>query len=605
MNSKRLRDLLGGLRHPSGSDLLMYLEGELSSRRSRYIQDHLHSCWPCRQQSDQIARAIMVFMECRNAEVDQAPPRHGWCRFPELLRLAAKEDLEPGPVQRLLDRLPRLKFAVAAGVLAGLLVWLHLSPVDQVSANSLLDRAEAAEFRVVQGVSEPVLYQSIEVRCQGPSAAAEQPGLIESWTDLQRRLSRRRTNAACWPELERVLQINHMGSQHLLSGAAFREWRNSLDRPSDNVFGGKLGDGTQTLTLQTLAGGGAQADSILEANLVVRTSDWLPVRERLRVGAGSKVREYELARVSAKVTPRSALDPTIFATAPAAPLAAAPAPPAPVGAVPLPEAPPAEIEVRALYVLHQLHACLGENIEVIRNSNGRVLVQGTVETQERKEQLIAALASVQAAELRITTFAEAVSAGAPTPPARVVEDRTAESGTAPIEAALKGQLGGSRIIDLANQAISLSEDWEAEAWALRKVADALRPEELASLSAAGRQMLADMVRDHARALQEKIAQCRAEFQPYQSAASGVPSTAEKPLEWPGSARDLIEAAHTAARITRSFCAGSGGKTGESGEILRTLSSSLVETQARAIQLETEAATLLQTDSATESANQKR
>src|ERR1017187_2892111 len=101
-------------------------------------------------------------------------------------------------------------------------------------------------------------------------------------------------------------------TRRLLSAASFNGWRDALTRRQDNVASTKLPDGSEARTLKTVALEAARPDAILEASLVVRTRDWRPVQESLRVQNGSDVPVYELTEISYAVTPLGSLDASIF-----------------------------------------------------------------------------------------------------------------------------------------------------------------------------------------------------------------------------------------------------------------------------------------------------
>lgn len=595
MNSKRLKDLLDSLRHPSGVDLLMYTDGELTDRKSRQIRQHLHACWRCRVELQKIGQAIEAFMECRNTEVGQSPPLRGWSQFNRRLSSAAVEQEDSRPLWNIFGGRPQLKFAALGAMAVALVLWMQVRSVPTVSANTLLVRAENAEIQTARGVSDPVVYQRIAFRRKPSSRRAGQAGEVETWSDLELSQYRQRSDAPLWPELEDVLQHNHMGGRRLLSAAAFGEWRNSLNRRQESVYTTTLADGNEALTLKTVASEAPQPDSILEASLVVRAGDWRPVQQGLRVQGEFEIREYELSEISYEVIPRSSLDASIFG---------APSPPLPT-VVPAPvltsrsqpENMPIESEIQALYALHQVRACLGDDVQVTRNVAGQVIVQGVVETQQRKEQLQAVLQPVHGVEVQIRTIAETQSPAVPAAPASTVElpgkVSIAERHTAPIQDALKGRLSASRIVELSYRSVSLSEDWVAEAWALRHLAEAVPAEDLANLTKSSKKMLAEMVRDHTASLRAKVSECLTEFEPYLSNEAFDSGAEARQVDWSGSARQVFAAATNAANLTRSVCAGSGPLDGSASDAIRNLAASLRDTQSDATHLETAIAALLE------------
>jgi hypothetical protein len=61
--------------HISDQDLLLALDGELSSRRNAEVQDHLTACWPCRARRSEIEAAIEDFVRVNLAS--PLPPVKG------------------------------------------------------------------------------------------------------------------------------------------------------------------------------------------------------------------------------------------------------------------------------------------------------------------------------------------------------------------------------------------------------------------------------------------------------------------------------------------------------------------------------------------------
>jgi hypothetical protein len=577
----------------------MYTDGELTARKARQIQKHLHACWRCRVELQRIGQAIEEFMECRNAEAGQSPPLRGWSQFSRLLRSAGAEQEDARPFLSGFGRRPRLRFAAAGAMaVAVVLLWVHLRSIPTVSASTLLDRAVNAEIQTARGMSGDVVYQRIAFRRKPSSRLAGQAGEVEAWSDLDLSRYRQRSSAPAWPELEHVLQRNHMGGRRLLSAAAFSQWRNSLTRRQESVYSTKLADGSEALALRTVASEAPQPDSILEASLIVHAGDWRAVQQDLRVQGESDIWEYELSEINYAVIPRSSLDASIFGTPPPT------LPPLPT-TVPAPalisrsekESMPIESEIQALYALHQVRACLGDDVQVTRSVAGQVIVRGVVETQQRKEQLQAVLQPVHGVKVQIETIAESQSAAVPAAPASTVElpgkVSIAERHAAPIQDALKGRLSANRIVALSYRAVSLSEDWVAEAWALRHLAEAVSAEDLANLTKSSQEMLAEMVRDHTASLRAKVSECRTEFEPYLSNEAFDLEPEAREVDWPGSARQVFAAATNAADLARSLCAGPGPLNAPPTDAIRNLVASLRDTESDATHLETAIAALLE------------
>lgn len=75
--------------HPSDQDLLLWADGELSSRRAAKVRRHLSSCWKCRARMSDLEQSIAAFVHQYQREVDvKAPPIEG----PRSLLIARMEE---------------------------------------------------------------------------------------------------------------------------------------------------------------------------------------------------------------------------------------------------------------------------------------------------------------------------------------------------------------------------------------------------------------------------------------------------------------------------------------------------------------------------------
>src|SRR5215510_3950699 len=78
------KHLLSGNRgHPSEDDLLLFVDGELSSKAADHIRHHLEACWSCRVRTEKIEETISTFIDYRNQVLKPLvePPPHGWRGF--------------------------------------------------------------------------------------------------------------------------------------------------------------------------------------------------------------------------------------------------------------------------------------------------------------------------------------------------------------------------------------------------------------------------------------------------------------------------------------------------------------------------------------------
>jgi Putative zinc-finger len=543
-------------RHPSDESIVAYLDGEIAARKHRQIESHLAGCWKCRRRREKLERAIGEFVDYMDTTCP--PPPRAWRNFER--GLAERERAEaPRASPRPWFRVPAraLQYAAAALVL-GLVMWSWLTP-RTVSAKEFLDRGIRAESASLERAGKAMVYQKLRVQ-RSSTRSAVRAGTVELWRDATAPHFRRAADDEIWRDLDRVLSANGMDPQRPLSPAGYGSWRDRIGGRDEEVSSATLSDGSAALALVTTVHGPHAEDAIIQARLLVRADNWHPVTESLKVQGSEELLQYELTEVAFDVRP---LDPKVFADA--KPLAAA----VPLQAKP-PESPTAvlvdydAVEVQAWYALHRLRACLGEPVQVVREPSGRVLVQGLAETPARKQELLAALNRITGLRLDIRTPDEY-----PTPAARPQSTREAtgeepQKSVLPIQPALTeyfrthadhADISG-RIAALSTDAVTLSGAFLADAWSLRRLADAYTPERIAALDAAHQRLLEDMFRDHAAALREEAGRSSALLEPVLGGIAGQEPVQPAGLTTPVNPCTILEAAQTAERLTRGLLAGS-------------------------------------------------
>src|ERR1700722_5682434 len=57
-------------KHLNDEDLLLAIDGELSSGREEQVEEHLAACWDCRTRKQSLEKTIGNFVEARHAELD-------------------------------------------------------------------------------------------------------------------------------------------------------------------------------------------------------------------------------------------------------------------------------------------------------------------------------------------------------------------------------------------------------------------------------------------------------------------------------------------------------------------------------------------------------
>jgi hypothetical protein len=581
------------LRHPPDETLVAYLDGELAARKYRQVEAHLAGCWNCRRRREKLEHAIGEFVDYMGATCP--PPPRAWRNFERGLEERAAPAEVRAPFWRGFAVPMRALEYGAAAVVLGVALWSWLAP-GTVSAKELLDRGIRAESTAMERASQRVVYQKLRVHrtCSRSEARA---GAVEIWRDPAAPRFRQVAEDALWGELERVLVANGMDPARPLSPAGYGQWRDRLPRREETVSAVSLPGGASALALATAAPGPHREGAIVEASLVLRSADWHPMRESLKVQGAGELFEYEMTEVAFDLRP---VDPALFASdrtpsVPAAP-AAQPLAPPPVTAPTTLD--PGSIEVQAWYTLHRLRACLGEPIQVVREPSGRVAVEGLAETPARKQELLAALGRIPGLKIELRTPEEYMAqarpaAAAHAPAASTSQPAEPEKAVLPIQGALSdyfrkraepGEIP-TRIASLSSDAISLAGTYLAEAWSLRRLADAYPSERIAALDAAHHRLLEDMFRDHAAALREALARSSTLLDPVLAAIAPAAGAAHAGLTTPADPCTILEAAQVGERLTRVLLAGANDAQEAPEKAAGRLLESLRQAYAKSVALE--------------------
>src|SRR5215475_14154124 len=72
--------------HLTQHDFLLYVDGELSHRRTRRVRKHLFSCWSCRRELERLEQDIGGIVDAQNRSFLPSLSRHArpWRSFDEL-----------------------------------------------------------------------------------------------------------------------------------------------------------------------------------------------------------------------------------------------------------------------------------------------------------------------------------------------------------------------------------------------------------------------------------------------------------------------------------------------------------------------------------------
>ncbi|MBL8170956.1 MAG: hypothetical protein JNJ50_22555 [Acidobacteria bacterium] len=212
----------------------------------------------------------------------------------------------------------------------------------------------------------------------------------------------------------------------------------------------------------------------------------------------------------------------------ASPLPALPASGSPVAS---PSVPPAvataELELEALRLLQQANADTHEQIEVRRTAAGKLRIEGMLETDARKAELLQALSSLRthpAIEIHLQTVAEAAQRlrAAPALPATAIEREEVTVTKLPVDAELRRHftargVAAEQIDDEIERftaaTLQRSRQMARHAGALRQLAGRFSAAQLQTLDAAGRAVWLSLLHSHARSLRDETLQLRASLAP--------------------------------------------------------------------------------------------
>jgi Putative zinc-finger len=562
--------------HPNRQDLLLYVDGELSPRKAAAVKAHLEACWACRLKVDQLQNTILSFTEYCGSVLNPTAPRppRGWRTFNPKLRGIAEQSGRPSLLSWLHVFLSerRISWSITATVTVAaclLLLILRLQQAPPVSAGQLLARAAESRSQRLREVIQPVIYQKLRIRTDGKTTTREiwldtfNDRLKDTWRQPRHAPESNISAAGETQDGSTVLDLptlfaaNHLKWEEPLSAVSYSQWWASLSEKAEEVI-----SENNRLTLRTTSNGPYRRGSVVEASLTVRTSDFHPVVERLRIRGTASDHEVELLEMDYQVVPLAVVTASLFTeTAPSETPAELASPArAPVArrlGPTLADLSDAEMAVR--YALHQAQADLGEPIEVRIAQAERpaaVKVGGLVPSVERKQELVAMLIKIPHVDVDLRTEAEVAATPAPSRPAsgETPPATTVVSPESPIAKQLLEYLGDQAAMEaFSRRAFAATQALMAEAWALRRLEERYPLTEQERLSATSRQLLETMIRDHRRTLREVIAEAQAVLEPVLIKIAGAKS---EPVPSVPPTASLFDAAQQVERLTLGLLSGS-------------------------------------------------
>ena len=538
---------------PDESELLAYLDDELSPQRQAEIRQQLAADLELRAQLAKLERRVEQFVDATAIVCDtdkQLPVDDWWRDFSARLAATAVRPAWQARVASWFQTEFRVRLLISAT--ACLLVLAALSLLfwqseRAVSAQEFLQSTTQAEATSLPRGGAAVVYRKIQIKRSGSDEAVQS----ESWHDVERtqfrqRLAGTKKKPALLAELETILQANQLDVQRPLSAAAFAAWRNRITRHAESVV--RQQDGLQ---LTTTAAAPHAVNTIIAAALTVRQNDWHVIALQLRVQGEGEERSYELREASFEILPAQALND--FSAAPPASSARTKASPMPSASLdptaspsasvapPLVATASAALEVEVLERLNQVNALLGEQLHLTRTAEGKLKVEGIVETDARKAELRRALQAVAdnpAVKIEISTVAEAQARQAQAAPPRkvIIQDAQVTQQTLPVETELRNHFAargfsGERLEQevqrFSAQTCSRSSRARAHALALKQIADRFSAAQLQTLDQATRERWRALLNQHANSYRREWQQLRQQLQPIFAVAAETGAASHK------------------------------------------------------------------------------
>jgi len=592
--------------HLSDEQLLLALDGELSANESAQVELHVESCWSCRSRREQIEKAIRDVVEYRDHLIQpyfsiSAGRRSTFVTRLEQLAVSIgrpplwKRVLQAGRTLWAISQIgvPRYVW-IGAPVVAILALFslMHLWHVPTVSASQLLENAQGSEVRALQGVAKPVVYQRLRIQVGSQVVTrtiyrdpvgmreADRLDVIEGAREKQSSNVMSRMGPQDQPngvqttdsEFRRAFSTAHFSWQDPLSPANYSAWYNSLDERLDEMTTG----GGDFITLKTTTSEGP----IAEGSITVRSTDFHPVAEGLRLQDGRQVEVHELAW---DVLPMDAInvaifepEPTLYDSVSKRPASVALQPPV------VTDSELAEAELRARVVIHAEKADLGEQIELDRDirkyGQGSVLVRGIVSTSERKNELLAALQGIAHVELRLQTMEEGqsqqdqlprdapasqIAQGAAAQAYGIEREGIEATRNEPTAIVVAGRPALEQRLEerfpiakertaFVNKTVELLQDAMAQAWALRRLGNRYTPDMVAELNSGSQETLELLIRDHVSMLRQDVDELGVRISPLlsptsitsmpQSVSDTPLSAATKASDWRGGVMSVFSEA---------------------------------------------------------------
>lgn len=399
----------------------------------------------------------------------------------------------------------------------------------------LLQRAIAAE-EIAAANTSITTHRTLQIEERRNSLEGDVLGRqrVEVWRSAAKRITTRRLYddrgrllAGEWTRSDNVTTLYHHGARPRLEPVGPPEAPFNLDNvwqlsPSAKDFFALVGD-ARNIRLEERANhfvfsfdstGGAAPYKVIQVRLVLSRDDLHPVEQTLLVQHADGLRAYRIVEASFERRPNDAVAPAVFEPEPellgsmeaekktetslVAPVAQ---PVAPVMATPA-------LEVEVLQLLNQANAFMGEQLRVTRTAEGKLVVSGLVETEERKSELLHALATVRnnpAVRIEVETVSAVAQREPQQNPSNLTVERVeATEGTSPVYADLKSKFSDDEARRYSDRVIARSRQARRHALALKQLAERFSLADLQALSPSDRNRWIGLLREHASNFRREV-----------------------------------------------------------------------------------------------------
>jgi RNA polymerase sigma factor (sigma-70 family) len=273
---------------------------------------------------------------------------------------------------------------------------------------------------------------------------------------------------------------------------------------------------------------------LTNASITLSKHDLHTVEQTLLIQQLNETREFRFSEASYEQPPAGEVSRSVFDPEPELLLsngelkrrddvtAASSAP----GPAPSPFTPAmAELEVEVIRLLNRVNALSGEQLDVKRTSEGLLLIEGIIDTDERKQEIVRALTTVSnnpSVKIVIETPAEAAKRQTPQPSHATISEFRVADKLPPAYPELRRYFTergtpadqiDQAIERFGDTAMSHSRGARQRARAMREIAGRFSPEQLSALDGRALAEWRSMIREHAQAFQREATMLRRELEP--------------------------------------------------------------------------------------------